>query len=69
MKLCKDCKHIEEGPVSLTSRCMSPKAKHTPNPVTGDTPQGFADLARGRETACGIEARWFEPKEETHAHA
>ena len=74
MKLCINCKHFDEG------RCKSPNnGKKIINPVDGSDTQSFTVsmcfshrtgmltgwLACRLHKLCGVEGRWFEPKEET----
>jgi hypothetical protein len=74
MKLCKDCAHminatpllsLEDGNAVLRCAKSDPVPVGTEfpiNPVTGEIPYQFAALMRYNPEACGLEAKWFEPK-------
>jgi hypothetical protein len=69
MKLCKDCKYIEE---SYWDECLHPKNLET-DYSTGRLKRKWSPRSQRSsgwlETRllnwCGREARWFEPREET----
>ena len=73
LALCKDCRHMKPGDLPQEPLCMSPQRGTVRSLVTGLVTPALIfctthrtikpDEAR-RTGACGIEGRFFEPKED-----
>lgn len=59
MKLCVDCKYYYEG--AIAEWCKYDDGDI--NPVNGKLKPKFAHIVRCNQSACGIDAKWFEEKE------
>ena len=73
MKFCKDCRHYNPnisvlGDVAACTARPAPELSIHPidegrNFITGEPLYFNVSYARLTETMCGMEAKWFEPKE------
>lgn len=67
-KLCKDCNFYKKFKTSsdissgLYSTCIHPNLKKDPNPINGEIPPTFCNIARISNDKCGPEAKFFEPR-------
>jgi len=74
MKLCIDCKHFTT--MGFTNDCGACSFEREPkssdyinpviNPVNGKPLIRDAMIARHNANQCGMEARWFEAKDNSH---
>lgn len=67
MKLCIDCKHFEAWPHPSTEnidKCVHPRVV-TVDLIRGQHKKSYAELVRKNHNACGVEARLWEPRDDT----
>ena len=62
MKFCKDCKYFKRS--INENDCHHKNALQEVDLVYGKNKYHIAKYCRMSSTLCGIEAKWFEPKDE-----